>query len=166
MTDHSHHYTLDLVWTGNRGEGTKTYQGYGRDHRVTVPGKPEIMLSADAAFRGDPKTLNPEDLLVAALSSCHMLSYLALCALAKIEVSAYRDKATGTMVTDTSGGGRFTEVTLHPHVTITDAGHLARAIELHEKAGKLCFIASSVNFPVRHEATVEVNAEFGMRNAE
>jgi organic hydroperoxide reductase OsmC/OhrA len=124
---------------------------------VTVPGKPEIMLSADAAFRGDANTLNPEDLLVVALSSCHMLSYLALCALARIEVTAYRDHATGMMITDSkTGGGQFSEVTLHPHVTIADGAHLAKAIELHERAHKVCFIASSVNFPVRHEPEVVV----------
>lgn len=161
MTTHPHHYSLDLVWTGNRGDGTKTYAGYGRDHRVTIPGKPEIAMSADAAFRGDAAIHNPEDLLVAALSSCHMLTYLALCARARINVTSYRDHATGTMVTDTSGGGRFTEVTLHPRVTIADTKDLAKATELHETAHHQCFIANSVNFPVRHEATVEVNAECG-----
>lgn len=159
MSDHSHHYSLDLIWTGNRGDGTTTYQGYGRDHRVSVPGKPEIEMSADAAFRGDANSHNPEDLLVAGLSSCHMLSYLALCARARINVTSYRDHATGTMVTDTSGGGRFTEVTLQPQVTIADAQHLDKARELHETAHRQCFIASSVNFPVRHEARVDVNAE-------
>ena len=155
MTNHTHTYSLETIWEGNRGEGTKTYAGYGRGHRLVVSGKPDIPLTADLAFRGDPGVHNPEELLVAALSSCHMLSYLALCAFAKIEVTAYRDTATGTMVTDNSGGGHFTEVTLHPHVTIADAKDLARATELHEKAGKLCFIASSVNFAVKHDATVE-----------
>ena len=127
---------------------------------MTPPGKPEIALTADAAFRGDAGVHNPEELLVAALSSCHMLSYLALCALRGIVVNSYRDKAFGTMVTDSSGGGRFTEVTLHPHVTVANVNDLVVATELHVKAGKLCFIANSVNFPVRHEPTVEVNAEF------
>ena len=166
MTNHTHTYSLETIWEGNRGEGTRTYAGYGRGHRLVVPHKPDIALTADVAFRGEPGVHNPEDLLVAALSSCHMLSYLALCALAKIEVTAYTDRASGTMITDNTGGGHFTEVTLHPHVTIADAKDLEKARELHEKAGKLCFIASSVNFPVKHEATVEVNAEFGIRNAE
>jgi organic hydroperoxide reductase OsmC/OhrA len=156
MTNHTHTYSLETIWEGNRGEGTKTYAGYGRGHRLVVPGKPDIPLTADLAFRGDPGVHNPEELLVAALSSCHMLSYLALCALAKIEVTAYRDKATGTMVTDNTGGGHFTEVTLHPHVTIANAADLVAATELHEKAGKLCFIANSVNFAVHHEPTVVV----------
>lgn len=156
MTDRTHTYSLETVWTGNRGEGTKTYAEYGREHRLVISGKPDITLSADAAFRGDATLHNPEDLLVAALSSCHMLSYLALCARARINVTAYRDKATGTMVTDTSGGGRFTEVTLHPHVTIADAKDLEKARDLHEVAHHQCFIANSVSFPVRHVATVEV----------
>ena len=155
MTNHTNTYSLETIWEGNRGEGTKTYAGYGRGHRLVVSGKPDIALTADLAFRGDPGVHNPEELLVAALSSCHMLSYLALCALAKIEVTSYRDNASGTMVTDKTGGGHFTEVTLRPHVTVADAKDLAAATELHEKAGKLCFIASSVNFAVKHEATVE-----------
>jgi len=156
MTNHTHTYELETIWEGNRGEGTKTYAGYGRGHRLVVPHKPDIALTADIAFRGDPGVHNPEELLVAALSSCHMLSYLALCALAKIEVTAYRDKAFGTMITDTSGAGHFTEVTLHPQVTIANTADLHAAIELHEKAGKLCFIANSVNFPVHHAPEVVV----------
>lgn len=159
MTNHTHTYSLETIWEGNRGEGTKTYAGYGRGHRLVIPGKPDIPLTADTAFRGDPGVHNPEELLVAALSSCHMLSYLALCARARINVTAYRDKATGTMVTDTSGGGQFTEVTLHPHVTIADAKDLEKARDLHEMAHHQCFIANSVSFPVRCEATVEANAE-------
>ncbi len=155
MADKVHHYELETFWTGNHGEGTKTYAGYGRGHRLVIPGKPEITLTADAAFRGDAAIHNPEELLVAALSSCHMLSYLALCALRGIVVTAYTDKATGTMVSDASGGGHFTEVTLHPHVTIADAKDLAAATALHEKAHEVCFIANSVNFPVHSEPRVE-----------
>lgn len=156
MTTHTHNYELETIWEGNRGEGTKTYAGYGRGHRLVVPPKPDIALTADLAFRGDPGVHNPEELLVAALSSCHMLSYLALCALAKIEVTSYRDKATGTMVTDNSGGGHFTEVMLRPHVTIANAKDLEKARELHETARHQCFIADSVNFPVKHEPAVVV----------
>ena len=157
MTDHIHQYELETVWEGNRGEGTKTYVGYGRGHRLVVSGKPDIALTADTAFRGEPGKHNPEELLVAALSSCHMLSYLALCALRGIVVTAYHDKASGTMVTDPSaGGGCFAEVTLHPHVTIANANDLVAATELHANANKVCFIANSVNFPVHHEPTVVV----------
>jgi organic hydroperoxide reductase OsmC/OhrA len=150
----SHHYRTHLIWDGNRGDGTATYAGYGREHRIRIDGKPELHATADAAFRGDAAKHNPEDLLVAALSSCHMLSYLALCAREKLQVVAYEDDAHGTMQEDGKGGGRFVEVVLHPVVTIARAEDAARATELHERAHELCFIASSCNFPVRHQAEV------------
>ncbi len=149
----SHHYQVKIVWTGNRGEGTANYRAYDRDHQIIVRGKPVIEASADAAFRGDAKRHNPEDLLVAALSTCHMLWYLNLCADAGIVVSGYRDEAAGEMVTDAATGGRFTSVTLRPVVTLA-AGDPDTARLLHNEANRRCFIANSVNFPVRHEPTI------------
>ena len=146
-----HHYTIDVAWTGNTGTGTKTYRGYERSHTISAPGKPVIEGSSDPAFRGDASRYNPEEMLVAALSTCHMLSYLHVCAVAGIVVVDYQDKATGTMVETADGGGHFTEVTLHPVVTITDASQVEAANALHHKAGKLCFIAASCNFPVEHQ---------------
>jgi len=146
-----HHYTIDVAWTGNTGMGTKTYRGYERSHTISAPGKPVIAGSSDPAFRGDASRYNPEEMLVAALSTCHMLSYLHVCAVAGIVVVDYKDKATGTMVETNDGGGHFTEVTLHPVVTITDASRIEEANDLHHKAGKLCFIAASCNFPVGHQ---------------
>ena len=151
-----HTYRALLVWEGNLGEGTATYQGYGRRWRAFIEGKPDLVGSADPTFRGDPQRHNPEDLLVAALSSCHMLSYLALCARHHVSVVSYSDEATGVMTTTPEGGGKFTSVTLHPKVEITDAGALDEARHLHEQAHEQCFIASSVNFPVRHDAHVTV----------
>ncbi|MBS1563283.1 MAG: OsmC family protein [Bacteroidetes bacterium] len=151
-----HHYQVDVTWTGNTGTGTATYRGYERSHTISVPGKPVIEGSSDPSFRGDPSRYNPEEMLVAALSTCHMLSYLHVCATAGIVVIDYVDKATGTMETTKDGGGHFTEVTLHPVVTITDASRIAEANELHHKAGKLCFIAASCNFPVAHEPVCKV----------
>lgn len=153
---HDHRYPAHLVWEGNRGEGTADYATYGREHVVRIAGKPDLAASADPAFRGDPERHNPEDLLVAALSSCHMLSYLALCARTRIVVTAYEDRAEGTMREDGRGGGRFVEVVLRPVVTIANEGQRAKAEALHARARELCFIASSCNFPVRHEAVVEV----------
>jgi organic hydroperoxide reductase OsmC/OhrA len=149
-----HHYKQRLIWDGNRGEGTSTYFAYGRNYRLLVEGKPEIQGTADTAFRGEAEKWNPEDLFVAAISSCHMLSYLALCAREKISVLSYEDEATGVMKEDGKGGGRFEQVTLHPVVTIANADHLDRARELHERAHQLCFIASSVSIPIHHEAEV------------
>jgi len=149
----AHTYSLDLRWDGNSGSGTASYAGYSREYRITIAGKPDIVGSADPAFRGDRAVHNPEELLVAALSSCHMLSYLALCARNGIRVESYRDAATGRMIAGPDGG-RFEEVMLAPRVGIAMGGDLDRALALHERAHAECFIASSVNFPVRHQAEV------------
>jgi organic hydroperoxide reductase OsmC/OhrA len=155
MAGHIHRYGAALEWRGNLGDGTRRYDGYGRQFEAQVDGKPPLAGSADAAFRGDPALHNPEDLLLIALSSCHMLSYLALCAREGIVVTAYSDRAEGVMQTDASGGGRFTGVVLQPQVTIAEAGQLARAEQLHATAHAVCYIASSCNFPVEHRASVE-----------
>ena len=150
----SHHYKMKMVWTGNKGEGTSTYRSYDRGYTISINGKAEIIGSSDPAFRGDPSKHNPEELLVASLSSCHMLSYLHLCAVNGIVATAYEDDATGTMVEDKDRGGYFTEVMLNITVTITDMAKKQRAEELHHDANKLCFIANSVNFPVKHTVNI------------
>jgi organic hydroperoxide reductase OsmC/OhrA len=149
-----HHYSSRLAWEGNLGTGTSTYQAYSRQWRFSMEGKPDIVGTSDPAFRGVTDRHNPEDLLLAALSSCHMLSFLALCALGGISVLSYRDEASGTMVTTPGGGGHFTEVTLRPVVEIAQGERLETARRLHEKAHDGCFIAASVNFPVSHQAVV------------
>lgn len=147
-----HHFAAHLVWAGSAKGPTRDYESYDRTWRVEMQGKPPLEGSSDAAFRGDPAKHNPEDLLVAALSACHMLSYLHLCASAGIEVVAYEDQASGIMAIK-DRKMRFTEVTLAPRVEIA-AGDLDQATALHEKAHALCFIASSVNFPVLNMPTV------------
>ncbi|MGD0439028.1 MAG: OsmC family protein [Acidimicrobiales bacterium] len=146
----THSYEVSLRWTGNTGSGTSSYRSYGRDHELSAPGKPMIDGSSDPAFRGDPQRWNPEELLVAALSQCHMLSYLHLAASAGVIVTAYRDTPTGTMTENPDGSGEFVEVTLRPEVTVAEAAMRERATALHDDAEKLCFIARSVNFPVHH----------------
>ncbi|WTW93804.1 OsmC family protein [Streptomycetaceae bacterium NBC_01309] len=148
-----HRYSVEVEWTGNTGDGTATYRGYSRDHDVRIPGKPTLLGSADPGFRGDAARWNPEDLLVASLSECHMLWYLALAAQAGVVVTAYADRAEGVMVTEADGAGQFTEVVLRPAVTVADASMAAKAEALHETAHAKCFIARSVNFPVRNEPT-------------
>lgn len=145
-----HRYSLTIQWTGNRGTGTSSYTAYDRSHSVIIKGKPEISLSSDPAFRGDIARYNPEELLVASLSSCHMLWYLHLCAEEGITVVDYSDHATGTMEESASGGGRFSGVILNPVVTVTEDSMIDRAYQLHQKANELCFIANSVNFKVQH----------------
>jgi organic hydroperoxide reductase OsmC/OhrA len=150
-----HDYSIALRWTGNRGTGTSGYRAYGRDHEITGPSKEAtIPGSSDAHFRGDPARYNPEDLLVASLSACHMLSYLHLCAVNDIVVTAYEDDASGIMAEHSDGSGQFTEVTLRPRVTITSKSDPQKALELHGEAARLCFIARSVNFPVHHTPVI------------
>jgi organic hydroperoxide reductase OsmC/OhrA len=154
MAHGEHAYAARLVWDGNTGRGTSGYTVYGREHRVLVDGKPELAGSADPAFRGDPRRHNPEDLFLAAISSCHLLSYLALCARQGVNVLSYEDDARGTLRLDAGGGGRFTEVTLHPEVVIADGGDVELATALHDRAHALCFIASSCSVPIRHQPAV------------
>jgi organic hydroperoxide reductase OsmC/OhrA len=152
-----HRYEATVVWTGNRGEGTAGYRTYGRENEVTAAGPPAIAGSSDPSFRGDSERWNPEQLLVAALSQCHLLSYLHLCADSKVVVVAYEDHPEGVMIETADGGGRFTEVTLKPIVTVADPSITDAALDLHGRAHELCFIANSVNFPVRHEPEIRVS---------
>jgi len=151
-----HHYKITLNWTGNLGTGTSGYRKYSRNHEIHVEGKPPIPGSSDPSFRGDPQRYNPEEQLVASLSSCHMLWYLHLCADAGIIVLAYNDQAEGTMKEMENGSGAFESVTLKPIVQISDVSRMDEAASLHKKANEMCFIANSVNFPVKHEAQVEI----------
>lgn len=151
-----HHYAVSVSWTGNRGTGTSGYRDYGRDHDVRAVGKEGIAGSSDPAFRGDAGRWNPEELLLAALSQCHMLSYLHAAATAGVTVVSYHDDAVGTMAQTPDGGGHFTSVTLRPRIEITDAAQLTLAEELHHEAQRMCFIASSVNFPVEHLPAIAV----------
>lgn len=154
-----HHYQVQTQWTGNLGQGTQNYRAYERAHEITSSGKAPIAGSSDPAFRGDATRYNPEELMVASLSSCHMLWYLHLCSTAKVIVTSYVDQATGTMSETADGGGHFTSVVLQPNITIDPGGDLTLAAQLHERAHQLCFIANSVNFPVRCEPTITVTTD-------
>jgi len=143
-----HNYSLTITWTGNKGTGTSGYRAYERSHIVSKENKVDIECSSDPSFRGDATKHNPEELLLAALSSCHMLAYLHLCAEAGVVVTAYIDNATGLMEETPNGSGHFVSATLFPVVTVTAASMIDKANELHHKAHELCFIANSCNFPV------------------
>jgi organic hydroperoxide reductase OsmC/OhrA len=147
--EHQHNYELTTVWTGNNGEGTKNVRTYDRSHTVSITGKPDLLLTTGNPSVGDQSKLNPEDLLVAAISSCHMLSYLYLCSMDGIIITSYTDKATGIMIEQVRGGGSFKEVELNPEVQVADKSMVTKAIELHHKAHEICYIANSVNFEVR-----------------
>jgi len=148
-----HAYKLTIRWTGNKGNGTSDYRSYERSHIISADNKSDIAASSDPAFRGDSTRYNPEELLLAALSSCHMLWFLHLCAVSNVIVTDYIDNPVGIMTETDSGGGKFKEVTLHPVVTVTDHNSIAKLSDLHKKANELCFIANSVNFTVSHKAT-------------
>ena len=167
----THSYSVSVTWQGNSGTGTSDYKSYGREHLVTAEGKPSIEGSADRAFRGNVERWNPEELLLAALSQCHLLSYLHVAASHGIVVTDYVDAASGVMEQTHDGGGHFTSATLRPTVTISASSAagsgtqsaddlVALAQSLHEEASRKCFIAASVNFPVGHEPTtvVEITA--------
>jgi organic hydroperoxide reductase OsmC/OhrA len=154
-----HHYKATINWKGNLGQGTKEYRGYSRNHEALIASKPTIAISSDHAFRGDKARHNPEELLVISISSCHMLWYLHLCAVAGVIVTDYSDNATGIMVETPDGSGKFSEVTLHPTVTVENMEMANRAKELHVEAHKLCFIANSCNFPIKHEPIIKAIGE-------
>lgn len=146
----AHHYKATTVWHGNKGTGTSSVKDYDRSHTVSISNKPALHLTTDNPHVGDKTKLNPEDLLLTAVASCHMLSYLYVCALEGVVVTAYSDNATGLMIENDKGGGQFKEITLNPVVTVTEAGMIERSIALHHKAHELCYIANSLNFEVKN----------------
>ncbi|WP_194767687.1 OsmC family protein [Tamlana sp. I1] len=151
----SNHIFKALVnWNLSEGETTKTSRGFSRNHSVKITNKADLKVSAAKAFHGDEACYNPEDLLLSALVSCHMMSYLYVCAQHKIEVLAYSDEAEAVLEVESSGKGSFKSVVLNPVVRIKDASQKELALRLHEKANKLCFIANSCNFPISHRAEV------------
>ena len=151
-----HNYSLNIKWTGNKGEGTTRYDAYDRSYIISGENKVAILGSADAPFRGDITKHNPEDLLLASLSSCHMLWYFHLCADAGIIVTDYIDNPSGILVQNETGSGSFSEVTLNPIVTVSESSMIEKANQLHEKANQFCFIANSVNFKVKHNPTCNI----------
>ncbi|MEL7253814.1 MAG: OsmC family protein [Pseudomonadota bacterium] len=153
----NHDLPARITWTGNRGQGTSHYKSFDRTWNVETPGKPVIHCSNDPLLGGDPMLHNPEDMLIAALSACHMLWYLHLASDAGIAVSAYTDDPLGHGESAASGAGRFLSATLRPQITVPVGTDLARADALHHEIGKVCFIARSVNFPIAHEATYLFN---------
>ncbi|ROI01802.1 MULTISPECIES: OsmC family protein [unclassified Chryseobacterium] len=152
----NHYYKTTIQWTGNKGSGTSGYRDYDRSHTISAENKTMIEGSSDPAFRGDRTKYNPEEMFLSSLSSCHMLWYLHFCAEAGVIVTEYTDEATGIMAETANGSGHFTEVTLHPVVTVAEESMVEKAEQLHHKAHEFCFIANSVNFPVKHKPVLLV----------
>lgn len=148
-----HPYTTRIEWTGNRGQGTRTYRGYDRTWNITTAGKPVIHCSNDPLLGGDASRPNPEDLLLSALSGCHMLWYLHLASDAGITVHAYVDEPIGIGETAPNGAGRFLRATLRPRIEVNAGADLQKAEAIHHAVHEFCFIARSVNFPITYEPT-------------
>jgi organic hydroperoxide reductase OsmC/OhrA len=155
MTDRhkEHAYSVVIDWTGIKQGTTESYTSYSREFMIHCEGKPDMLGSSDPAFRGDPKLYNPEEMLLASISSCHMLWYLHLCAVNHIHILSYQDNATGVLM-ESKEGGRFTQVVLSPSVVIKKDNDQKLALQLHEEAHKQCFIANSVNFPIKCVANI------------
>lgn len=150
-----HYYKAKVEWTGNEGKGTLNPKSYNRNHTISCSGKYDLIkASSDAAFLGDAKRYNPEDLLVSAIAACHMLWYLHLCAINNIVVTDYTDNSVGLMQETANGSGQFKEVLLNPVIKITDPGKIEKATQLHAEANKMCFIANSCNFAIKHHPTI------------
>lgn len=156
MSDKIHSYASRICWVGNNGGGTASYRDYDRSFDVEIEGKPVLHGSADPTFRGDPARHNPEDLMLAAASACHMLTYLALCANRGVIVIAYEDEARGELRVEAAGGGRFEHLRLHPVVTLAAGQDAELARQLHEEAQRHCFIANSCRTPISHEARIRM----------
>jgi organic hydroperoxide reductase OsmC/OhrA len=153
-----HKFQTNLNWTGNKGSGTMDYRAYDRDYVISIDHKVDLLGSSDAQFLGDPHKHNPEEMLVASISSCHMLWYLHLCSKNGVIVLEYSDHAVGTMTENMDGSGQFTEIILQPVVVISDVDFIQTADSLHQEANKMCFIANSCNFPIRHQPECSVKS--------
>ncbi len=149
-----HEFNTQIEWTGNTGLGTETYESYERDYTLSSEGKEQILCSSAAGFRGDTNKYNPEDLFIASLSSCHMLWYLHLCADNGIKVLSYIDATEAKLAVFLNGKGFFQSITLSPKVVVENPEHIQKAIALHQKANKMCFLANSLHFPIKHNPTV------------
>lgn len=154
MAGSKHIYTATLEWTGNTGTGTSGYRAYERRWNLASPGKPVLACSNDPLLGGDKSKYNPEDLLLAAVSSCHMLWYLHLCSDAGIIVLSYVDRPEAVGEMEASGKGRFVSATLKPEITIAAGGDIEKAHAIHGDIHQYCFIARSVNFPVKVQAEI------------
>lgn len=151
----NHTFKATVNWQLGNTETTLNPKSFSRNHVVTITNKKTpLEVSAAKPFRGDDTLYNPEDLLLSALASCHMMSYLYVCSQNNIDVLSYTDTAEAILDVEASGSGHFSKVTLKPVVTIKDASQLELAKTLHVKANSLCFIANSCNFPVEHNAEI------------
>ena len=153
----THEYPAKIVWTGNSGTGTSAYKAYERTWDMAAEDKAVINCSNDPLLGGDRLKYNPEDLLISAVASCHMLWYLHLCSQAGVVVTAYEDNPVGIGESEPSGAGQFIEAVLRPKITITAESDPQKAVTLHDEIHQYCYIARSINFPLRFEPEIIVS---------
>ena len=154
--ERKHRYNLANRWTGNQGSGTSSYRAYSRSYELTGKDKSAVIPgTSDPLFRGDRTRYNPEELMLGALSGCHMLWVLHLCADAGITVTEYADEVSGEMQEHADGVAEYTRVILRPRMTILQPERIDDAMAIHTKAHALCAMARSVNFPVEHEPEIK-----------
>ncbi len=156
----THNYKAILDWSGSTGSG---YDRYEREHRVKLDGVPgQLVLSSDAAFLGNGELANPEQLLLAAASSCQLLAFLALAARSKVDVLAYQDSAEAIMPADITPM-RIAAITLRPEIAVSAGTAPERVQRLVDKAHEGCFIANSLNTHFSIEPTIEIRDHVGDR---
>jgi len=151
MAGKEHRYRPVITWTGNTGEGTASYKAYERAHLISAPGKADIAGSSDKTFRGDAACWNPEEMLVASASTCHMLWYLHLCAVNGVVVLDYRDEPEGLMIEQADGSGAFARIVLRPRIKLAAASSEDKARALHHDAHSMCFVANSLKCEIATE---------------
>ena len=151
-----HEFRVAIQWTGNLGTGTSGYASYSRNHELSAPGKSTRIEGSSAVARGDHSRYNPEELLVGALSACHMMWVLHLCADAGIVITEYADAPVGEMAEHPDGSGEFTRVVLKPRMVIADVARVEEAQAMHARDHHVCCLARSMNFPVENQPTVTV----------
>mgnify|MGYP003670193837 CR=1 FL=1 len=150
-----HIFKVSTNWSKKEGESTTSPRTYSRNHTIKIKGRAEVLkISAAKAFKGDDTLHNPEDLLLSAVSSCHMMSYFYVCSQNGVEVLSYTDNAQAFLEVDKNGKGQIAKVELYPEVIVSKPEMIEVAETLHQKANDLCFIANSCNFPISHSATV------------
>ncbi|MGY6649987.1 OsmC family protein [Wenyingzhuangia sp. IMCC45574] len=151
---HSYSYQIGLTWLG--GINIEKRYRYNKTYELHFKNKPSITGSADATFHGNAELYNPEEILLAALSSCHMMSFFYLCGKEKISIKSYKDQPTGMLEINPNGSGQFKEVMLQPEIVVNSSEEIKKIQDLFSKANEYCFIARSCNFKIIHQPTIKV----------
>ncbi|WP_159022904.1 OsmC family protein [Formosa sp. L2A11] len=152
----SFQFHINNSWSLEEATSTKKEGGSLKTHQVFLEDGKRLDVSAAKPFKGDASKYNPEELLMAALSSCHFMSYLYVCEQAGISILEYSDSVEGFLMLNNDGSGAFTKVTLNPKVKIESESQKQLAEDLHKKAGALCFIANSCAFTIEYKPKIEV----------